>query len=171
MTLYFSRQTLHYESKWAVSWSCPSQCRSSHITYALGNIYLLMQLLAEFRLSDESPKPRERKHGTRAWSTGTLDWVLLFLSPASHIYFVPLCLKSNWSSKTRGKDWIADWIAFQGHLSIAKIHSCSSTAAYGHCRFYHSSQKQLQHPLTQVWLFSVYLAVLLTVCYFNAVLE
>lgn len=55
---------------------------------------------------------------------------LSFSSTASHIYFVPLCPNSNWSSKTRGRDWIADWIASQGHLSLEERPSCNRAAAY-----------------------------------------
>lgn len=96
-------KTLYWESKWAASFTCyPSKWNSSHIIYMLGNtlwcIYRhLIDLLLEFSVSNESATNQER---ACAWSTGIhfrLD--SSFSSPASHIYFVPLWLKSNWSSK------------------------------------------------------------------------
>ena len=118
------QQTLNCESKFTVDWSFLS-LKMQSLTYHL-----------EFGVRDKSLKQREGKHAARARGAGAhfrLD--SSFSSPASHIYFVPLCLKSNWSSKTGGRDWIADWIASQGHLSIEEIHNCNRTAAYGQCKF------------------------------------
>lgn len=72
-----------------------------------------------------------------------LDWIAFYFS-AQVSNFVPLCFRSNWSpQKRKGRDWIADWIASQGHLSTEEIHNCSRSVAYGHCTFSLASQKQL----------------------------
>lgn len=69
---------------------------------------------------------------------------------------MPLWPNSNWSSKTRGRDWIAEWIASQGHLSIEELPGCNRVTAYSAIS---SNTLLKQYKITHVALNSVFLCL------------
>lgn len=90
------------------------------------------------------------------------DWILfsrcLFLQPVTFTLCL-LCLKSNWNSKKKkdrkrkrkGRDWIADWIASQGHLSVEEMHN-NRRSRRSAARFTLSSQKQLHKIMNGLFI-------------------